>query len=147
MSNSLSKRDSLSASLITLQVISKFCPRRKVNPVASIYHGQLSKSRDHGAYKCQYLPVHRGNCQRGFRASGVPGGEGDNHGIVFPRQLCASSNQTFGSSGMKIKHNDVVVATIHTTHALQNNIVGINYRHVKPEKFIHRVMRHRGGRT
>jgi hypothetical protein len=41
---------------------------------------------------------------------------------------------------MRDNHHHIIVIAIHTAHALQDNVVGIDDRHVKAEKFVHRVM-------
>ncbi|VAU69650.1 Uncharacterised protein [Klebsiella pneumoniae] len=45
------------------------------------------------------------------------------------------------------EYHDIIFATIHTAHALQHNVIGVNHRHVKAKEFIHGVMRHGGGRA
>ncbi len=76
------------------------------------------------------------------RASGVPGGgEGDHHGIVFTRQL-RQFNLAFGAASMRNQYHHVILTAIHTAHALQHNVIGINNRYVKAEEFIHGVVRH-----
>jgi hypothetical protein len=48
---------------------------------------------------------------------------------------------------MRDNHHHIIVIAIHTAHALQDNVVGIDDRHVKAEKFVHRVMSDGGRRA
>ncbi|MNC29609.1 hypothetical protein D3C75_778610 [compost metagenome] len=41
---------------------------------------------------------------------------------------------------MRNQHYHVIIVTIHTAHALQDNVVGIDNRHIKTEKFVHGIM-------
>ncbi|EJK90837.1 hypothetical protein UUU_24220 [Klebsiella pneumoniae subsp. pneumoniae DSM 30104 = JCM 1662 = NBRC 14940] len=41
---------------------------------------------------------------------------------------------------MRDNHHHIIVIAIHTAHPLQDNVVGIDDRHVKAEKFVHRVV-------
>ena len=38
------------------------------------------------------------------------------------------------------QHHHVSVATIHTTHALQHDIIGVHHRNIKTKELIHRIV-------
>ena len=48
---------------------------------------------------------------------------------------------------MRDDHHHIIVITVHTAHALQDDVVGIDHRHVKTEKLVHRVVGDGGRRA
>ena len=49
-------------------------------------------------------------------------------------------DQIFCSSSVRNQHHHVSVATIHTTHALQHDIIGVHHRNIKTKELIHRIV-------
>ncbi len=60
--------------------------------------------------------------------------------LLFSACQLRQLDQIFCSSSVRNQHHHVSVATIHTTHALQHDIIGVHHRNIKTKELIHRIV-------
>ena len=131
--SSLSNRDSLSASLTLFKLSLNFAPRRRVKPVASTsITVSCAKRGNHRHIDIGIFRHIRVIASVASRQNGVPMSNGDHHRIVS-RASCASSTRLLVLPVCRDDHYHVIVITVHTAHALQDDVVGIDHRYIKAE--------------